>query len=212
MTASSDARYEVLEHLPPNFPRWDSLAQAQYLEVVTLLSGYLMSSQGDRMLMAHSVEGRFPFLDVDVMEFCNSLPPHYKLALLDEKSILKRVAKGAIPDAIIKRHKQPYRAPDAASFVAVDYPEYVAEMLSEQCLSQSGIFIPSAVRRLYQKCLAQRDHAGVQGILSNSDNMSFVGILSTQLLHHQFIATMNWKALSKIEFTTMKDRTCERPY
>ena len=212
LTRSSEDRYEVLDRLPSNFQGWDSLAQAQYLEVATLLSSYLMSSQGDRMLMAHSVEGRFPFLDVDVMEFCNSLPSHYKLALLDEKSILKRVAKGAIPEAIINRHKQPYRAPDAASFVADDAPEYVAELLSEECLTKFGIFVPSMVGRLYEKCQARRDRAGVQGILSNSDNMSFVGILSTQLLFHQFIAAEKWKVTAKIEFTTLHDRTNKNPH
>ena len=57
-----------------------SLAQDQYLEMRTLLSGYLLSSQGDRMLMAHSVEGRFPFLDADVVGSPTPCPPFYKLA------------------------------------------------------------------------------------------------------------------------------------
>jgi asparagine synthase (glutamine-hydrolysing) len=143
------------------------------------------------------------------MEFCNSLPSSYKLALLDEKSILKNVARGAIPEPIINRHKQPYRAPDATSFVAVDSPDYVAELLSEQCIKTSGIFNATAVQRLYQKCLAHRDQADLQGVLSNSDNMSFVGILSTQLLYDQFIANANSKASPEIEFDTFMDRTLE---
>ena len=56
-----------------SFPRGILWQQAQYLEVDNAPFGVLISSQGDRMLMAHSVEGRFPFLDADVMEFCNSL-------------------------------------------------------------------------------------------------------------------------------------------
>ncbi|MEZ5287606.1 MAG: asparagine synthase (glutamine-hydrolyzing) [Vicinamibacterales bacterium] len=61
--AGLDARADLLDGLPGDFGRWSALAQDQFLEVHTLLSGYLLSSQGDRMLMAHSVEGRFPFLD-----------------------------------------------------------------------------------------------------------------------------------------------------
>ena len=97
-----------MEDLPSSFHQWESLSQAQYFEIVTLLSPYLISSQGDRMLMAHSVEGRFPFLDTDIMDFCNSLPTEYKLAFLNEKHILKKVASGLIPDSIVQRKKQPY--------------------------------------------------------------------------------------------------------
>ena len=80
----------------------------------TLLSGYLLSSQGDRMLMAHSVEGRFPFLDTDVVELANSLPPSYKLRGLDEKHVLKRAAAGLVPDAIIRAHEAALPRPGCA--------------------------------------------------------------------------------------------------
>ena len=73
------------------------------------------------MLMAHSVEGRFPFLDADVMAAGQSLPDEHKLRVLDEKHVLKRDRRaGLIPAAIAARKKQPYRAPDALSFVGPD--------------------------------------------------------------------------------------------
>jgi asparagine synthase (glutamine-hydrolysing) len=59
--------------LPAGFRQWRPLAQAQYLEATIFLPEYLLSSQGDRVGMAHSVEGRFPFLDHRVVEFCNAL-------------------------------------------------------------------------------------------------------------------------------------------
>ena len=72
------------------------------------------SSQGDRMLMAHSVEGRFPFLDPDVVALANSLPPSYKLRVLDEKHVLKRAAAGPgagrgppAPQAALPRARRP---------------------------------------------------------------------------------------------------------
>ena len=74
------------------------------------------------MLMAHGVEGRFPFLDHHVIALANSLPPRYKLRVLEEKYVLKQAARGIVPDEIIARPKQPYRAPDASSFAGADRP------------------------------------------------------------------------------------------
>ena len=65
--------------MPPGSESWDPLARAQWLEMTTLLPGYILASQGDRMLMANSVEGRFPFLDRDVVELANGLPSRHKL-------------------------------------------------------------------------------------------------------------------------------------
>ena len=68
------------------------------------------------MLMANSVEGRFPFLDKDVVAFANQLPARHKLAGLDEKHLLKLAFEDLVPEEIRRRPKQPYRAPDTASF------------------------------------------------------------------------------------------------
>ena len=189
--------------LPTAFGRWDPLCQAQYLEVRTLLSGYLLSSQGDRMLMANSVEGRFPFLDKEVMAFCNALPPSYKLHVLDEKHLLKRAARGLVPEQILTRPKQPYRAPDAQSFVLADPPAYVGELLSGSALARAGLFDPVAVSRLHEKCVANA--AG--GQFSNADNMAFVGALSAQLVWHHFLRPEATIAGSVIAARTDVDRT-----
>jgi asparagine synthase (glutamine-hydrolysing) len=194
-----------LDNLPSNFSEWDSLAQAQYLEITTLLSSYLISSQGDRMLMAHSVEGRFPFLDADVMQFCNELPAEYKLAFLEEKRILKKAADGLIPESIIHRKKQPYRAPDAASFLSQDTPAYVQEMFSDRKLKEGRVFNPQAVRGLYEKCISKREHVREPGLFSNTDNMAFVGVLSTQLVVQRFIETSAPRYGAEIEFKTFID-------
>lgn len=182
--AGRDAAAELLASLPPEFPRWSPLAQDQYLEILTLLPGYILSSQGDRMLMAHSVEGRFPFLDRDVVALAGSLPPEYKLRVLDEKHVLKRAAAGLVPDAILRRKKQPYRAPDALSFVGPAAPGWVAECTSERAVEAAGVFEPRAVAQLLRKCRA----AGERAPFSNSDNMALTGVLSAQLLHRSLVA------------------------
>ena len=178
-----DARGKLLSSLPEDFAKWNFLAQDQYLEVRTLLSGYLLSSQGDRMLMGNSVEGRFPFLDREVMALANSLPASYKLKALDEKHVLKRVARGLVTDEILKRPKQPYRAPDALSFIGTERPAWVDECMSEAALKASGVFAPGPVGALWKKCLTRSNDEQ----FSNTDNMAVVGILSAQLVHQQLV-------------------------
>jgi asparagine synthase (glutamine-hydrolysing) len=182
--AGRDVIKELLENIHADFTQWSHLAQDQHLEIRTLLSGYLLSSQGDRMLMAHSVEGRFPFLDKDVVALADSLPAAYKLRVLDEKHVVKRAAADVVPREILARKKQPYRAPDALSFVAGNAPGYIDEVLSESALRDANVFEPQAVVQLLRKCRAR----GSEGQFSNTDNMALVGVLSTQLLHRQFIA------------------------
>jgi asparagine synthase (glutamine-hydrolyzing) len=169
-----DAAEDLAARLPDNFRRWHPLHQAQYLEARFLLPGYILSSQGDRMAMAHGVEGRFPFLDHRLVEFANALSPRIKLNGLKEKHILRQVARDVLPQAISSRAKQPYRAPDSRSFVGNGERAYVAHLLSEQAISAGGLFDARAVARLHAKCRSQT----VSGF---RDNAAFVGILSTQL-------------------------------
>ena len=164
--------------LPKSFGSWDSFNQAEYLEATQLLPGYILSSQGDRMAMAHSVEGRYPFLDYRVVEFAAKLSPQLKMKVLDQKHLLKRAARGRVPESILRRPKQPYRAPDGASFFSRPH-EYVEELLSESCVARFGVFDPQMVGALAAKFKSSKASAV-------KDNMAFVGVLSTQLLLDQF--------------------------
>jgi asparagine synthase (glutamine-hydrolysing) len=168
-----DAAEDLASRLPSEFSRWHQLHQAQYLEARFLLPGYILSSQGDRMAMAHGIEGRFPFLDHRLVEFANRLHPDAKLKGLSEKDILRRVAKNLLPETVVQRPKQPYRAPDSGSFFAPE-PAYLGDLLSNQALTASGLFDPNAVAKLHRKCQT----TAVTGF---RDNAAFVGILSTQI-------------------------------
>jgi asparagine synthase (glutamine-hydrolysing) len=198
--AAHDVTAEFLASLPPEFARWPTLAQDQYIEVRTLMSGYLLSSQGDRMLMANSVEGRFPFLDKEVVALANSLPPAYKLNVLDEKYVLKCMAKDLVPSEIVSRPKQPYRAPDALCFVGPSRPAWADEVMRPEPLEAAGVFEPKAASRLWDK--GRKRHA--EGQFSNADNMAIVGILSTQLLHRDFVVAA--PSTGDVTFNTMVDR------
>lgn len=178
-----DATRELVASLPEPFAGWSPLAQDQFLEVHTLLAGYLLASQGDRMLMAHSVEGRFPFLDRNVAALAESLPARYKLRVLDEKHVLKRAAAGVVPEEILARPKQPYRAPDALSFAEPDARDWIEAVAGPGAVASAGCFEPAAVNALLAKCMAR----AASGQFSNADNMGVVGVLSTQLVHDEFI-------------------------
>jgi asparagine synthase (glutamine-hydrolysing) len=175
-----DMERELAESLPAAFSGWDGLSRDQYIEARTLLTGYLLCSQGDRVAMANSVEGRVPFLDHRVVEFAGRLPARYKLRGLTEKAVLKRALAGLLPSAIVNRVKQPYRAPDAPSFFASGEPlPYVAELLSAERIRDAGYFEPAAVARLFEKCRLGK-------AIGFGDNMALVGVVSTMLVHDTF--------------------------
>jgi asparagine synthase (glutamine-hydrolysing) len=174
---------EFLSSLPGTVRALSPLAQDQYIENRTLLAGYLLSIQGDRVLMAHSVEGRFPFLDPEVTALANALPDAFKLRGLEEKLVLKRLGMGVLPEEVVQRKKQPYRAPDAAAFVGSDAPEWVERSMGEEAVRRAGLFQVDGVRALRKK-LREADPAAP---FSNADNMAVVGILTAQLLHEQFV-------------------------
>ncbi len=168
--------------LPADFARWSPLAQAQYLEISIFLAEYLLSAQGDRVGMANSVEGRFPFLDVRVVEFCNRLPARYKLAGMQEKHLLKLAVHDLLPEEIWQRPKRPYRAPIHRSFFPGGRAlEWVADSLAPRRVADAGIFDTGAV----QKLVAKLERAGALG---ETDDMALAGILSAQLVHQQFVA------------------------
>jgi asparagine synthase (glutamine-hydrolysing) len=150
------------------------------------MSGYLLSSQGDRVAMANSVEGRYPFLDYRVIEFTAKLPPEFKMQGLNEKYILKRIMKNRLPTSVLKRPKQAYRAPIADSFISSSHHLYVNELLSERGILDTGLFDPVAVQKLTHKIKANQ-------FVSEVDNMALAGILSTQILYHQYIAQDRFK-------------------
>ena len=173
---------DLKAQLPADFTAWDDLARDQYIEVKTLLEGYLLSSQGDRPALAHAVEGRVPYLDHRVVELVNGLSPRLKLRGLREKVLLKAALTDVLPAPIVSRPKQPYRAPNSRCFFEGGQPlPYVKELLSASSLRRSGYFHPPAVERLVEKCQTGR-------ALGEGDNMAFVGVLSTQLLHEHFLA------------------------
>jgi asparagine synthase (glutamine-hydrolysing) len=169
------------ERLPKNVMEWAPLARDQYVEAKSLMASYLLSSQGDRVAMASSIEGRFPYLDHRLIEFANRLPARWKLRGLTEKFILRRALADLLPEDILKRTKQPYRSPDARSFFVDGKPlDFVGDLFSRSRIRAAGYFDEDAVSRLLEKCRGGR-------AMGFADNQAFVGILSTMLLDEIFV-------------------------
>ena len=178
---NSDPIALLEQSLPRDFAQWHAFNRSQYVEAKVLMANYLLCSQGDRMLMANSVEGRFPFLDHRVIEFAARIHPNVKMKVLNEKYLLKRAFTKELPASIVSRSKQPYRAPDIPAFfhngVALDY---VDELLGTDTVKRYGYFDAQKTGFLLKKIRAGR-------AMGYKDNMALVAILSTQLWHHLFI-------------------------
>ena len=147
------------------------------------------------MAMANSVEGRYPFLDHRVIEFSASLPDQFKLSGMTEKKILKELMRNELPDAIINRAKQAYRAPTLDAFCSESAPEFVNQLFSASSIQAYGIFDFKQVKNLLNRIRKSPR-------LSEVDGMAVTAILSTQLLVDQFVNHV--PALSKPEPNNLK--------
>lgn len=170
---------ELLKLLPVNFFDWDVVTKAQFLEAMIFLSNYLLSSQGDRVAMANSVELRVPYLDHRVIELLAKVNSEIKINGLNEKYLLKQVFKNRLPSNILKRWKNPYRAPIYKALLNNNL-NLAKDYCSVDSLKRTGIFDHAKVLRLINK-LGKLDKAG------EFDEMALIGIISTQIIHKNFI-------------------------
>jgi len=171
---------KIEDQLKDQLNDYDYLTKAQWIEINFFMSKYLLSSQGDRMGMANSIEGRYPFLDHRVIEFCMKLNPDLKLKGLNEKYLLKYMMKDRIPESILNRSKQAYRAPIRNTFFSEEMPPYLSSMLSEENITGYGIFNLDFVNQLINKMKLNKQ-------VSEIDNMAITAVLSTQILYDLFI-------------------------
>lgn len=189
---------ELKSLLPEDFDNWDYIYKAQYLEIITFMSGYLLSSQGDRMAMANSVELRVPYLDHRIIEYMATVPSRFKIRGLNEKYLLKKVFKDLLPKEIVYRPKNPYRAPIRNSFFNNKSFD-LHSILSEKEINEAGVFNSAKVKLLIQK--AERSQS-----LSELDNMAIAGIISTQFLHNHFINYKKLNVPADYSFNTFIDK------
>ena len=88
------------------------------------------------------------------------VPPKWKIFGMEEKYLLKKMYKDAIPESVVRRPKHPYRAPIREGLLNGEQEE-IRAALSESALRKAGVFDPKRVSRLLERENASR--AGVQG-------------------------------------------------
>lgn len=190
---------ELKESLPKDFTKRDCLSKAQYFEQNIFLSNYLLSSQGDRVAMANSLEIRLPYLDYRLIDYMAKVPSVWKILGLNEKHILKKAYKNILPESITKRTKHPYRAPIQQSLSKGNIPEYINDMLSHEMIKRSGLFDQNKVSLLMKKLRSSNSNNEVDG-------MALAGILSSQILFFKFIKNFTFTHKDSTEMNIFIDK------
>ncbi len=189
---------EFKNYLPDDFRSWDYLSKAQYIEIKLFMSGYLLNSQGDRVAMAHSVELRPPYLDHRLMDFMTKIPPYIKLYGLNEKLLLKKVFKDLLPADIVRRPKNPYRAPIRQGLISQN-DSLIEKYCTSENLERANIFNSKMIDKLFTK--ARKSDA-----LSEIDSMAVAGIISTQIIYEKFIRNFNKVENNNFKFDIVFDK------
>jgi asparagine synthase (glutamine-hydrolysing) len=166
--------------VPQRIQRWHPLNQSLYMSYQIMMPGLLMAAKGDRSTRFSATEGRYPFLDERVVEFCAGLAPHYKLRYWTDKYLLRRVAARVLPAPIAKRAKTMFRANLGRGFVGADRPRWIDQLLSAESLKTTGFFDAKAVELARQLQLTKP----LASLKRFSLDMGLMGVISTQLWHH----------------------------
>ena len=162
--------------------RWHPMNQSLYVGYKVMLAGLLMISKGDRISMHSSVETRYPFLDDDVIKFCSDIAPEYKLRGRTEKWILRQVARRTLPERIANRPKTMFRSNFSKTFIGLEHPRWVDQLLSSESLRKTGYFDPEMVRRERMKQQALPRITARRFVM----DIALTCVVSTQLWHHIF--------------------------
>jgi asparagine synthase (glutamine-hydrolysing) len=121
--------------------------QRSYVDFKLRLSDHLVADHGDRVSYANSIEARYPFLDIRLIEFAKRLPPRMKLNGLIEKYIVKQAARRYLPTSICEREKFAFVAPGSPALLAQNI-EWINDLLSSETIRRQGYFNPAVVERL----------------------------------------------------------------
>lgn len=151
---------------------WTDLQKSQYLEIETFLSRYLLSSQGDRMAMANSVEVRYPFLDEALVAHCLGLRDTHKIKALNEKYLLKKIAEKYVPRELLLRKKFPYRSPVEATLLLRD--PYIKALLTPARIKAAGVFHTDKICGFLDTVL-EKPH------ITERETMLLLGVVTTQV-------------------------------
>lgn len=171
--------------LPADMNRWHPFNRQMYFGARVMLPGHLLASKGDRIAMHSSVEGRYAFLDEDVIAYMSKLHPRWKLrGALNDKFVERKVAERWLPKEVAWRRKHMFRAPmdSWANMKGDGGGSWIDQVLSPESLRKAGYFDPQAVAAAREK-LAKPG----RGLSRTSMEMGLTAVTATQLWHHLYL-------------------------
>jgi asparagine synthase (glutamine-hydrolysing) len=178
----SYSAYEDVAISAERIRRWHPLNQSIYAAYKVLLPGLLLAGKGDRVLRTASTEGRYPFLDENVVEFCSRIAPEYKLRGWTDKWLLRQMAERVAPKQVQSRRKVMFRANMGTAFLGPRRPAWVDQLLSAESLAATGYFDAAAV----DQARAMQRNNGRRSLQRFAFDMGLAGVISTQLWHHVY--------------------------
>ncbi len=145
-----------------------------------MLANYLLNMLGDRMEMAHSIEGRVPFLDHKVVELVRDLPVSMKIRGMTEKFVLREAAKPYITGTVYERQKHPFLAPPSGLEQTGRLSQLMEDTLRGPVLQSQPFYEPSAVLGVLDRMptLDDQKRSGASYLLTH--------VLSACVLHERY--------------------------
>jgi asparagine synthase (glutamine-hydrolysing) len=158
----------------------DPLNQALYLWSRVHLPNFVLTFLSDRMEMAHSIEGRVPFLDHEVAEFAAGIPIHMKVNGMREKHVLREATRDVLIEPVYDRQKHPFTTPPVKVGEDDAMLELIGDVFASSLLDEQPIFDPDAVRGLFRSLpdRTPEERTQIDGLLNR--------ILSLTLMHQRF--------------------------
>lgn len=130
------------------------LHQRSYADFKLRLSDHLLADHGDRVTYANSIEARYPFLDIDLIDFVRTIPPDLLIRNDTEKYVLRQVAAKYLPDQVARREKFGFVAPGSPFLLARNI-EWINDILAPDRIKRQNYFNPEVVERLRQRYSAK---------------------------------------------------------
>ena len=171
---------DVLDSLPLSMAvaGRDRLHQGLYVNSKTHLANFILTFLGDRMEMAHSIEGRVPFLDHHVAHYAARIPIAMKIKGYREKHVLREAAKDVLIEEVYNREKHPFTAPPASH--GDPMMTMLGDVLASRALDEQPIFDPAKARKAFQEMqtCSPDQRPAYEGRIQR--------VVSTALMHQRF--------------------------
>ncbi len=177
---SSPPYADTLDRLPLSqaIAGRDRLHQGLYINSKIHLANFILTFLGDRMEMAHSIEGRVPFLDHHVASYAARVPIAMKTKGYREKHVLREAAKDVLIEEVYNREKHPFTSPPAAGEDPM--MTLFEDVLASRALDDQPIFDPARVRQgfIAMKASPLDQRPAFEGRIQR--------VVSTTLMHQRF--------------------------